>query len=185
MKQIIVLATALLAFVVSGPVLAGQAQGQSATATQHATSSNRGVQLVNTFEAPESQDSLKTVPDVSAPVINAAPETCGIPVAGGVAWLGFGVTGGTAYTDQECVDRLNARQFVQTGLALGGHKTDAGRRVIVASVELMCEGKKQKALARAGIICGEQEEEDEEVEAERLTEKTLDRDDAFAFQVYE
>lgn len=179
MRKTLIIA-ALAALVASGPVLAGgRITGAAAIAEQRAAASNEGVQLTNTFEAPDSDGSMKTVPDVSAPIINAAPETCGIPVAGGVAWMGFGVSGGTAYTDQACVDRLDARQLTQMGQALGGEN---GARVIVGAVELMCEGKKQKALARAGITCGEQEVAETAETSEPLVRTSAPSDDAFAFQ---
>ncbi len=184
MRKTIILGAAL-ALLASGPVMA-RGNFAGAQAQQRADAYNDGVQLTNTFEAPETQKELKTVPDISAPVITAAPETCGIPVAGGAAWMGFGFTAGTAYTDQECVDRLNSRQFVILGNALiqSGNKV-GGQKVIVAGVELMCEGKKQSALARAGITCGEQPEEAGEPTIEPVVRNTVDRDDAFAFQTWE
>ncbi len=184
MRKTILIGAALALFA-SGPVMAN---GAAAIAAQQAAASNEGVSLTNTFEASKPADSLKTVPDVNAPVINAAPETCGIPVAGGAAWMGFGFTAGTAYTDQECVDRLNARQFVQMGMALGGKNDPHGRLVIVAGVELMCEGKKQAALKRAGIKCGVQEEDAPAAEKLAVTvsdDTVADANDPFAFQTWE
>ena len=113
---------------------------------------------------------IKTVPDVSAPGLTTTmTETCMGSTSGGVAWLGFGITGGTTWRDGRCANRLDARQMGQFGVQVN----DA--RLVHAGVELLCETSSvQRAAARAGVICGPQDDDAEPVD-ERQPEPIVER----------
>lgn len=111
----------------------GTANAQTGASTSNASNaaSNAGNSQNITFNStvPDHQ-TVKTVPQVYAPALTTTlTETCmGSTTAGG-SGVGFGVTLGTTWNDEQCVRRLNARELAQT---LGDR--DAARA-------LMCQDK--------------------------------------------
>ena len=154
MKKLLI--TLAVAALFSGPALAGPVQTGTATADLAAdvTVTNTGPSY--TTNHPGKQDiDMKNVPDVSAPGLTTTmTETCMGSTSGGVAWLGFGITGGTTWRDGRCANRLDARQWGQFAVQV------KEPRFVLVGVELLCENKaNQRAAARAGVICGEQDDD--------------------------
>lgn len=159
MKKVLITLTASLVLMVSNSVFAN-GEGRGGPRGDRTESAAVGAAIV-TFEGSQTPDELKTVPDVVAPgLVTTMTETCMGSTSAGVAWLGFGITGGTTWVDEGCRDRLDARQFGVFATQLKEPK------LVWAGVELMCDGRRQEALARAGVKCGAQEASAPEAEAE-------------------
>lgn len=149
-KFLIIFATLAL---VSGPALAQEALvGANAQQKANVTVTNTGPTYTTTTPKKTSVD-FKNVPDVSAPGLTTTmTETCMGSTSGGVAWLGFGITGGTTWRDGRCANRLDARQWGNFGVQINDS------RLVLVGVELLCEDKgNQRAAARAGVSCGPQD----------------------------
>ena len=110
-----------------------QHQTQSAAATSSANNSgnNQNVTINNTGGGSSSSSSsggngsgsgsgngtvnLKTVPPVNAPALSTTlTETCMGSSSGGLSLMGFGLSGGSTWKDEECIRRLNARELAVT-----------------------------------------------------------------------
>lgn len=92
------------------------------------TAANQGNTQAITYNSsyPESQ-SIKTVPSAFAPGLTTTlSETCMGSTSAGGSVLGFGISAGSTWRDQECMRRLNARELSNT---LGDRQ---------AARELMC-----------------------------------------------
>lgn len=86
---------------------------------------------------------VRNVPEVNAPSLTTATETCMGSSSVGGSGVGFGFSFGTTWRDAACVRRLDARQLQSLGYPLGAK-------------ELMCDsGAVRAALKRAGRPCYE------------------------------
>lgn len=104
------------------------ASGSVSTSGAGASAANEGNVQAITYNSsmPESQ-SLKTVPNAFAPSLTTTlTETCMGSSSVGGSVLGFGLSAGSTWRDQECMRRLNARELSNT---LGDRQ---------AARELMC-----------------------------------------------
>lgn len=92
---------------ITGPSTANASTGA-------ATSTNAGNEQNIIFNS-ANPDSIKTVPQVYAPALTTTlSETCMGSSSGGASGLGWGVTLGSSWRDDECVRRLTARELAQT-----------------------------------------------------------------------
>lgn len=130
---------------VSGSISGSESHGGSANAASNAitgpstanattgaaTSTNDGNEQNITFNS-TNPDSIKTVPQVYAPALTTTlSETCMGSSSGGASGLGWGVTLGSSWRDDECVRRLTARELAQT---LGDQ--EAARAVLCGSLDV-------------------------------------------------
>lgn len=87
---------------------------------------------------------IRNVPSMGAPGLTTTlTETCMGSSSGGLSIAGFGITGGSTWKDDNCVNRLNARE-VRT----------FGPEGALAAKEIMCENKVVRvAYQRSGHPC--------------------------------
>jgi hypothetical protein len=85
---------------------------------------------------------VKTVPNIQAPSLTTTlSDTCMGSVSFGLAFTGFGATGGSTMVDQACVRRLDAREFRAMGL------NDV-------ALALLCQSdSNRKAVEATGHLC--------------------------------
>lgn len=123
-KSLLVLALACipsLAFAQTG-VGVGVGQSSSTSASGAAAVSGSAITInnpANTTARVESAGTttVRTVPSMVAPGLTAAGlETCLGSASGGVSAVGFGVTGGSTYKDEDCTARLDSRTLFAMGL---------------------------------------------------------------------
>lgn len=115
--------------------------------------SNSGVQQHLTIKSGSSSKDaaysggyrVESVPSVSAPALTTTlTETCMGSTTGGLAVMGFGISGGTTWKDEECIRRLNARELANT---LG--ERDASKELLCGNQEI---NEVYKALGRPCIM---------------------------------
>ena len=110
----------------SHSVATGGAGGSSSAMNGAANAGNaQTLSVVNTTPA---HQEIKTVPQVYAPALTTTlTETCMGSSSGGASGMGWGVSLGTSWRDQECVRRLDAREIMQLLGRPGGGPGDPVR----------------------------------------------------------
>lgn len=137
MKNLISIAAAA-ALLISSSVFAGgstststSASGSGAEAGASNGTNYQGVTTINQTSKGVKQH--KFVPDAIAPGLTTTlTETCMGSTSGGFSVSGLGLSGGTTWTDNACVRRLDARELGSQGAK-------------AASLERMCEDPKNRA----------------------------------------
>ena len=113
-------------------VTVNPAGGTSSSTTQSAAAPTNTTQTV------------RNVPAMIAPALTTTlTETCMGSTSGGVAVAGFGASFGKTWTDDECVNRLNARELLTMG------ERSAAREVMCANPVV------KRAFKRTGNPCWE------------------------------
>ena len=143
MKNVLKIA-ALAALLISTSVFAG---GSTSTSTATSASGSQsgaeagaanGTNYQGNTTINQSSKSVKQhkfVPDAIAPGLTTTlTETCMGSSSGGLSVSGFGVAGGTTWTDENCVRRLDARELAAQGAkgaSLERMCTDADNRAAI------------------------------------------------------
>lgn len=115
----------------------GVASEQSQTSSSGAAASNQGnAQTVVNQASPglaySGSYNLRSAPPVGAPSLTTTlTETCMGSSTGGLSLMGFGLSGGTTWKDEECIRRLNARELAQTL-----HEYDAAKELLCGNPEI-------------------------------------------------
>lgn len=141
----------LLASCISSMGLA-QAQTTTSTSTSDAVSTATGsasgtnTNIINFPGAPETNKNtveykgsytVKSAPALYAPSLTTTmTDTCMGSTSMGASFSGFGLNGGTTWTDKNCVRRLDAREFRSMGM------NDV-------AVALLCQNKDNQAAVEA------------------------------------
>ncbi len=139
--KIVIKIAAIAALMISSSVFAEYDGGGSSTSTSSSGSgaeagAANGTNYQGNTTIKQTSTGVKQhkwVPDASAPGLTTTlTETCMGSSSGGLSISGFGVSGGTTWTDEACVRRLDARE-------LGSQGSKA------ASLERLCEDPKNRA----------------------------------------
>ena len=164
MKTKVILASALLAlatFATAGettaapPTTNGVQQQQQRTETvSNSGASNQGVSQSIVFTAPaetsttarvysevSGTQTIKNVPSVSGPPLVSSNDTCMGSTSFGINGPGFGVGGGSTWTDNNCVMLKNAREMWNYGYRAG------------AIARLCYDDLNKESMELTGAIC--------------------------------
>lgn len=142
LSAVIVSAAAILLGVVSTPSYADTV-ATSGSASVSESSAATGPVIINTAAPTPSKtttevkgtQTIKNVASIAPPSLTTTlTDTCMGSTSGGVTVAGFGISGGGTWVDQECVNRLNAREL-----------RTLGEDGLAAAKEVMCENKVVRA----------------------------------------
>ena len=123
----------------------------ASTASGNASGTNTGTNT-NTINFPSGPEkstveykgsyTMKTAPTIYAPpLVTTMTDTCMGSSSLGASFSGFGLSGGTTWTDKNCVRRLDAREFRAMGM------NDV-------AIALLCQNaENQKAVEATGRTC--------------------------------
>jgi len=148
MKTLMTIA-AVAALMISSSVFAegygsggGSSVSQSESGSQAEAGAANGTNYQGNTTINQSSKGVKQhkwVPDATAPGLTTTlTETCMGSSSGGMAISGFGVSGGTTWTDEACIRRLDARELGSQGAK-------------AASLELMCSNPAVRAAVLRAI----------------------------------
>lgn len=124
----------------------------TSTATQTSTANNSGVNGNNntTFTSPSDvtqsiqysgSQTIKNTPSVNGPPLTTSNDTCMGSTSGSVNIAGFGIGGGSTWTDKNCTRLKNSRELWNMGMK-------------AASLALMCNDPENRyALEVTGFTC--------------------------------
>jgi hypothetical protein len=99
---------------------------------------------------------VKSAPSMVAPGLTAAGlETCLGSASAGVSAVGFGVTGGSTYSDEGCQARLDSRTLFAMGLKSAAVARLCQREAIYKSMPDICE-RYRPASVQAGVVLSTQ-----------------------------
>jgi hypothetical protein len=154
MKKIIL----ALALMIAVPVFAAtNTNTVRFTPTTTSAASNQGNAQSITFTAPAATTStvnnsgdqtVRNVPSMGAPSLTTSNDTCMGSSSIGAAGIGFGITIGSTWTDNNCTMLKNSRELWNMGMK-------------AASLARLCmDAKNREALEETGFKCPEQKKED-------------------------
>ena len=112
-----------------------QTVNSTASQTINATNNGRQETVVSGTET------IKNVPNPNAPALTTSNDTCMGSTSGSVTIAGFGIGGGTTWTDTNCKRLKNSRELWNMGMR-------------AASLALLCmDADNRTALQQTGYTC--------------------------------
>jgi hypothetical protein len=135
--KIALVVMSLMSFAAMADSTTATQQGQQQQTATNAAATNAGnaqtlVQNAAPGVAYSGQYNVKTAPTMGAPGLTTTlTETCMGSSSGGVSVMGFGISGGSTWKDEECIRRLNSRELAQTL-----HEYDAAKELLCGNPEI-------------------------------------------------
>lgn len=120
---------------------------QGVTENVTSSSTTNGTQTVKeqVSGGTREDETLRNVPNVSAPAITTSNDTCMGSTSAGAAFVGTGLTFGTTWTDKNCLMLKNSRELWNMGMR-------------AAAMARMCMDKNNReALELTGFVCPQDE----------------------------
>lgn len=138
---------------IAGASNAGNAQ--SITFVQEAAQQRDLTRTISDFNTNYSGSyEMKNVPGVIAPSLTSSNDTCMGSSSLGAAGVGFGVSIGSSWTDDNCVMLKNSRELYNMGMK-------------GAAMARMCmDAKNKEALELTGFVCPQTKKEQDAAKAE-------------------
>ncbi len=113
-------------------------------------------QPTHTTTTVDGTQTIKNVPSVYAPALTTTlTETCMGSTSGGVSIAGIGVSGGTTWSDAECINRLNARELRAMGETAAAKEVLCENPAVRAAFQKVgkpCIGEPMSAPAKTAAV---------------------------------